>query len=383
MKAFIFPGQGSQKVGMGADIFDNFNEHVEAASDLMGYCLKTLCLEDPKGELGQTQFTQPALYVVSALMYLDEIEKAGIKPDVVAGHSLGEYNALFAAGAFTFIDGLKLVKKRAELMSKSNGGSMAAIVGSSSAELKELLVQENFKGLDIASVNSSKQIVVSGASDLISKAATYFESLDAQYYPLNVSAAFHSRHMKPAADEFFECLRSIRFSPLQIPVISNVFARPYDEAQTAKILASQIHSSVRWEESMQYMMAMGVNDFLEVGPGSVLTNMQKNIAADPHLMLSDSDIKTMPEQYVSGSSDDRLEAVKEKRLESKNVLEKEFKLVLNWNDNYPIGSKIKLQKTGDIFRTRSKAMLLFGRKAAIYLDDKKGFFALSEIYPLN
>jgi len=340
MKAFIFPGQGSQKVGMGADIFDNFNEHVEAASDLMGYCLKTLCLEDPKGELGQTQFTQPALYVVSALMYLDEIEKAGIKPDVVAGHSLGEYNALFAAGAFTFIDGLKLVKKRAELMSKSNGGSMAAIVGSSSAELKELLVQENFKGLDIASVNSSKQIVVSGASDLISKAATYFESLDAQYYPLNVSAAFHSRHMKPAADEFFECLRSIRFSPLQIPVISNVFARPYDD-------------------------------------------MQKNIAADPHLMLSDSDIKTMPEQYVSGSSDDRLEAVKEKRLESKNVLEKEFKLVLNWNDNYPIGSKIKLQKTGDIFRTRSKAMLLFGRKAAIYLDDKKGFFALSEIYPLN
>lgn len=268
-------------------------------------------------------------------------------------------------------------------MSKSNGGSMAAIVGSTDVELKELLVQENFQGLDIASVNSSKQIVVSGSSDLISKASTYFESLDAQYYPLNVSAAFHSRHMKPAADEFFEYLRSTRFSPLQIPVISNVFARPYDEAQTAQILASQIHSSVRWEESVQYMIAMGVNSFLEVGPGSVLTNMQKNIAADPQLTLNDSDFKTMPQQYQSDSSDDHLETVEEKRLESTTVLEKEFELVSNWNHSYPIGSKIKLRKTGDISTTRSKAMLLFGRKAAIYLDDKKGFFALSEIYALN
>ena len=129
MLAYVFPGQGSQVVGMGKDLFDEFKEYVDAADEILGYSIKELCLEDPNGVLGLTQYTQPALYVVNALTYLKEVKTTGVKPDFVAGHSLGEYDALFAAGVFDFATGLKLVQKRGELMSQAKGGGMAAVLG--------------------------------------------------------------------------------------------------------------------------------------------------------------------------------------------------------------------------------------------------------------
>jgi len=376
MKAFLFPGQGSQKVGMGEDLFNAYEPYVEAASNILGYCLKTLCLDDPRKELRKTQFTQPALYVVSALMYLEQVKKEGVKPDVVAGHSLGEYNALFAAGAFSFEAGLKLVKKRAELMGEANGGSMAAIMGSSVSELKSLLTEDAFQGLDIASVNSSRQVVISGSPELIFKAATHFEGTDVKCYPLNVSAAFHSRHMKPAADEFLEYLRNFEFAPHTIPVVSNVFARPYDQSKSPQTLASQIYSSVNWKESIQYMMAMGVSDFVEVGPGSVLTNMQKSIDADPSLKLEDS-------ETLKFQRDAQDMTMQTSQIKNDLVSSSAFDIASSWNNNHSIGAKIRLSDSGEIYETKSKAMVLFGNKAVIYLTSKNGFFPLNEVRPLS
>jgi len=185
--------------------------------------------------------------------------------------------------------------------------------------------------------------------------------------------------MKPAADEFFEYLRSFDFTPLQIPVISNVSARPYDEAESSHVLASQIHSCVKWEASIQYMMAMGVTTFLEVGPGSVLTNMQRNIAADPSLKLGDSGLETMSGFQPS----DSVIVAKEEGTTNNTALKEVTTLVSSWNERYPIGTQIKLAGSGDIYKTTSEAMLLFDRRAVIYLQNKNGFFPLSDVNPLS
>jgi len=208
--------------------------------------------------------------------------------------------------------------------------------------------------------------VISGLPELISKAVAHFESKDAQCHPLNVSAAFHSRYMKPAADDFLEYLRKVNFLPLRIPVISNVSARPYDESESSLNLVSQIYSSVKWQESIQYMMAMGVDTFVEIGPGNVLTNMQKNISPDPSLELPDREVDSGIE-------------IKSQNAKIKRSSNRAIEQVSNWNNRHPIGVKIKLKESGENYKTRSKAMLLFGDKAAIYLQGKKGFFPLADI----
>lgn len=281
MKVFLFPGQGSQIRGMGETIFPKFPELVAAANDILGYDVVNLCLRDPDRRLNNTKFTQPALYVVSALSYLDRISTES-KPDYLLGHSFGEYVALFAAGAFSFETGLRLVVKRAELMSNTSGGSMAALLGMNIDQVKEVLDKYRYGGIDIANHNSYEQIVITGPTeDIISAQQAFEESGVKLYFPLNVSGAFHSRYMKDAAAEFGRFAATHSFQPLQIPVIANVTARPYRHDQVAQLLQQQIMGQVRWYESISYLLAKGEGQFFEIGPGDVLKKMQAHIEKRP------------------------------------------------------------------------------------------------------
>lgn len=272
--AYVFPGQGSQKVGMGINVFKKYHEYVQKADKILGYSIENLCLSDTDNNLDNTQFTQPALYTVCILTYLQKIKETGIKPDFVAGHSLGEYCALFAAGYYDFETGLRLVQKRGILMSKQKGGGMAAVIGLEDEQVREILVKNNLSSLDIANFNCPGQVVISGLVNEIEKAPNYFISKGAKMYiPLKVSGAFHSRYMKEVRDEFLPFLKGVKFSPPNIPVISNVTARPYDLAETCKLLADQICMSVNWTESIRYLMGKGVTKFEEIGPGNVLSKL--------------------------------------------------------------------------------------------------------------
>lgn len=277
MKAWVFPGQGSQKKGMGGDLFDRFGDLTARADAVLGYSIKELCLEDPRRELVRTQFTQPALYVVNALTWRKKLEEDGAPPDFVAGHSLGEYNALLASGAFDFETGLRLVQKRGLLMSLATGGAMAAVIRADESEVLRLLKQNSLLQIDVANYNSPSQIVLSGVAAEIKQAVQILQDADITCIPLNVSGAFHSRLMRDAREEFDGLLKEIAFGELQIPVISNVHARPYDPAQIRVNLADQITHPVRWTDSIRYLMGKGEMVFEEVGPGSVLTNLIKEI----------------------------------------------------------------------------------------------------------
>ncbi|MFP7318952.1 ACP S-malonyltransferase [Bacillus spizizenii] len=286
MITYVFPGQGSQKQGMGSDLFDEFKELTAQADEILGYSIKRLCMENPYSNLNKTQFTQPALYVVNALSYLKKIREAEAKPDFVAGHSLGEYNALFAAGAFDFETGLKLVRKRGELMSMVSNGGMAAIMGLNEEQVAKALKEYHLHDVDIANVNAPYQIVISGKKDEIEKAASLFETMTevTMVLPLNVSGAFHSRYMNKAKEEFEQFLQTFHFSPLSIPVISNVYAKPYTYELMKQTLADQINHSVKWTESISYLMKKGQLEFEEIGPGNVLTGLIHRIKKDAEPM---------------------------------------------------------------------------------------------------
>ncbi len=294
MIAYIFPGQGSQQKGMGGTIFDEFIDLTVQADEILGYSIKELCMEDPEDKLGQTQYTQPALYVVNALSYLKKIKDTGIKPDYVAGHSLGEYNALFAAEAFDFATGLKLVKKRGELMSQVTGGGMAAVIGLSEEKVKEVIERNNLQSIDVANLNTLSQIVISGLKKDIIKAKPYFEESEAMsYVVLKVSGAFHSRHMIESSKSFEEYLEGFTFSDIKIPVISNMYARPYKNSQIKKNLIEQISGSVKWTETIRYLMGKGEVQIEQIGPGRVLTGMVSSIRreATPLIVTDEEDNK--------------------------------------------------------------------------------------------
>ncbi|UUZ86376.1 ACP S-malonyltransferase [Paenibacillus sp. P26] len=259
MITYVFPGQGAQRKGMGESLFDEFRELISQADDILGYSIKRLCLEDPDFHLNQTEYTQPALYTVGALSYFQKLRQTGIKPDFVAGHSLGEYNAPLAAGAFDFITGLRLVQKRGELMSRAAGGGMVAVVGLSEDRIREALQQHRLSSLDIANLNSPSQIVISGPKADIEHARTVFEGMKdvKMYIPLRTSGAFHSRYMAEAAKEFEAFLSGVEFGPMAIPVISNVYARPYKPSEIKDNLVKQITHSVKWTESIRYLMGRG------------------------------------------------------------------------------------------------------------------------------
>jgi malonyl CoA-acyl carrier protein transacylase len=283
MLAFVFPGQGSQVVGMGRGLFDEIGEFraVEAEVDsILGYSLRKLCLEDRANRLRETEYTQPCLYTVNSLYYYKEIRHR--RPRFVAGHSLGEYNALLAGGAFDFLTGLRLVQARGKLMAEANSGGMVAVVGISARYLANVLRDSGLDALDIASYNAPTQTTVSGPVVELEKARPLFAKAGAtMVIPLPVSAAFHSRYMEKTARKFGEVLRGCSLRPLQLPVISNVTGEPYPQSDPSEairpLLVKQVTHPVQWTKSVRSLVDAGVVEFKEVGPGAVLSRLIQEI----------------------------------------------------------------------------------------------------------
>ncbi|CAM4459523.1 MAG: Polyketide biosynthesis malonyl CoA-acyl carrier protein transacylase PksC [Legionella sp.] len=278
MLAYMFPGQGSQKRGMGQDLFEQFPEYTAQADALLGYSIRALCLEDTQQQLNNTQYTQPALYVVNAFSYLKTLADGQPKPDYVIGHSLGEYNALFAAGVFDFVTGLALVKKRGELMSQMQGGAMAAVVGLCDQELTALLDEQGLSGIRIANYNSYQQMVISGPQADIQRAQPLFAGMDkVSFIPLSVSGAFHSLYMLGAQQAFAEFVHDIEFATPSLPVIANVDAAPYHPAVVKNNLIQQIAQPVLWTKTIDYLQTKPNMQFQEIGPGTVLSGLLRRI----------------------------------------------------------------------------------------------------------
>lgn len=277
--AFVFPGQGSQYVGMGKDLYDQFPEAREAydtADKILHLPLSKLCFEGPEEELRLTENTQPAIFTTS-IACLRLLEKRGIRPDVVAGHSIGEYAALVAAGVIGFEEALPLVRIRGELMQevgKRYAGAMAAIIGLDTDDVRAICAKAN---IDIANYNSPGQIVISGEIKAVEAASEYAKEAGARkVIPLNVSGAFHSRLMSDAAERLAIELNRNRFSDTKIPVVANVLADYVHSAGSIRdALQRQIVGSVHWDESVTRMANDGVDLFVEVGPGKVLSGLIK------------------------------------------------------------------------------------------------------------
>jgi trans-AT polyketide synthase/acyltransferase/oxidoreductase domain-containing protein len=275
----MFPGQGSQSKGMGAALFDRFADWTAAADATLGYSIRELCVTDPRGQLSSTEFTQPALFVVNAMTFRARREDGGVAPAFVAGHSLGEYNALAAAGVFDFVTGLRLVARRGHIMSRVSGGGMAAVIGLEPSRIENVLAgSEAGRRLDIANFNSFDQTVIAGPKDALAAVKPDFEAAGVRaYIPLNVSAPFHSRYMRDAQVEYASFLEGFAFAEPAVAVVSNVTARPYEAGRIRETLAAQIGSAVRWLDSVVFLLDQGVADFAEVGPGSVLTKLVAQI----------------------------------------------------------------------------------------------------------
>ncbi len=279
--AFLFPGQGSQKVGMGADLFENgtlAEERFAEASKILGVDLKTLVLEGPIEELTKTEYTQPALFTLESIL-VDTLAAKGFTPTVTMGHSLGEYGALYGAGVIDFSTGIKLVAKRGALMASCGAdtdGGMAAIIGLEKDKIVEVL--STVDGVVVsANENSLDQTVISGEKAAVESACEKLTEAGAKRaIVLAVSGAFHSPLMKPAADEFEKYLESIDFNDAQCPVITNVTAEGETSgAKLKSLLVEQLLSPVRWVDSQKSLLAIAPEVIVEVGPGVVLKGLAR------------------------------------------------------------------------------------------------------------
>lgn len=283
MVAFIFPGQGSKKRGMGQELFDDVREYQSAEREVdavLGYSMRELCIEGGD-RLKNTKYTQPAMYVVNALHYYKAVEE-GERPDYVAGYSLGEYNALLAAGVFDFLTGLRLVKKRGELISQSENGSMAKIIGLSGEMIAKVIKERGLTTIDIANLDSPSQVLISGPIESIRLSGPNFEQAGARaYMPLDVSYAFHSRYMNDAAKAFSEFLIPLSFGTPNLPVVANVTGQLYPKNCASDLIKSlliaQITQPVQWAESVQLLIRQGVREFKEIGPGKFLTRLVQEL----------------------------------------------------------------------------------------------------------
>ncbi|MBD8525900.1 ACP S-malonyltransferase [Pseudomarimonas arenosa] len=400
MKTYMFPGQGSQARGMGGDLFDEFPELTAKADKLLGYSIKELCLEDPRRELNNTQFTQPALYVVNALSYYKRIQDTGETPDYLAGHSLGEFNALLAAECFSFETGLKLVKKRGELMSAATEGAMAAIVNASREQVEDVLKENGLSHVDIANHNTPQQIVISGPTADIAACQEIFQFDRVMYVPLNTSGAFHSRLMMPARQKFEAFLKKRKFSKPKIPVIANLTAKPYPNAAVVEYLSKQISSTVQWSDTIHYLMSLSdAMEFVEIGHGNVLAKMIlkiKQIAAQevaeqapqaPAPAQAEEKPETRNVRAVDAVAPTSASAANDAgnaRGESNDSARTDrFALaeqkVAAWNRRHPVGTRVKSLVEHGALVTRTPAVLLFGHRAAVYMEGFNGYFDLDEL----
>jgi len=290
--AHIFPGQGSQRVGMGRDLYDNFavaKAVFDQADEVLGFPLSRLCFEGPEDELRQTRNAQPALVPTSfaCLQAAREVSHNDLPPpDFLAGHSLGEYTALAAAGVLDFATAVYLSRERGRLMHKAGQakpGSMVAVIGLDEAPLTEVCRQTSTW---IANINCPGQIVISGEQDKLTRAAEMVKAKGAhRAIPLQVSGAFHTPLMQSAADGMSEIVATLNFQAPSIPVIGNTTAQPLTTARSVKAeLLEQLCHCIQWQRSIEYMVAQGVSTFIEIGPGRVLTGLIKRISSEARLI---------------------------------------------------------------------------------------------------
>lgn len=269
--AILFPGQGAQFRGMGADLFGRYPGLTQFACDLLGYDLVALCRDNPDDRLARTRYTQPALYTVQALAMFERTRREERRADCYLGHSIGEYNALLAAEVFDFATGLQLVKKRAELMDAASGGGMTAVKDAPAERLREIFAQDGVEGVDLAGFNTDAQIVIAGPLDVLRAAHAALERREVRFAPLRVSGPFHSRYMAPARAEFAAFLGGFGFAEPTTPVIANVTARPYQPGETVRLLCDQLVEPVRWTDSVRHLLARDPRmECEEVGGKSLL-----------------------------------------------------------------------------------------------------------------
>lgn len=282
--AFLYPGQGAQKAGMGKDFYENSplaRDIYDKASETLGLDMKALCFEE-NDKLDLTEYTQAAL-VATCLAMTGVAKEAGIEPDITAGLSLGEYAAISAAGSMEELDAIRLVRKRGILMQNTvpaGEGAMCAVMAMEADRIEQVIA--DIKGVGIANYNCPGQIVITGEAKAVEEAADALKAAGAKRtVMLNVSGPFHSPMLMPAGKELEKELEKITLTPLLVPYVTNVTAEEVrDISETKALLAKQVSSPVRWMQSMEYMIARGVDTFVEIGPGRTLAGFMKKINRD-------------------------------------------------------------------------------------------------------
>lgn len=306
--AVLFPGQGSQYVGMGADLFPRHEDLLgKTTDDTLGWSLSEICLEGPEDDLTLTEHAQPALFAVSYALWTEFREAFSGEIAGGAGHSLGEYTALCAAGAMSFADALEVVARRGEAMSAAAArqpSGMAALIGADAVVAAEVVETRNAGGgrLQVANLNAPGQVVVAGSAEDIEWVAAKGGELGVRrVVPLKVAGAFHSWFMAPAAEQVAEALSGVDFSEPAFPVWSNTTARPHEADALADVLAEQVVSTVRFEECLLDMADFGIDTFVHVGPGDVTAGMAKRTVegASVHVVSSVADIPGVVDSLVT------------------------------------------------------------------------------------